>query len=134
MGNWIPNDPTLVAQILKISSSYTPPPPEGFISSMTWGIESNVIERFAGAGIPAEKISFAKETYTFNYPGAPSEFLDAFRQYYGPTMNAFEAAEKNSRAADLQKELEDLFNSQNKSPRKDATSIPATFLRVAVAL
>jgi ubiquinone/menaquinone biosynthesis C-methylase UbiE len=134
MGNWIPNDPTLVAQILKISSSYTPPPPEGFISSMTWGIESNVIERFTGAGVPAEKISFARETYTFNYPSAPSKFLDAFRQYYGPTMNAFEAAEKNGRAADLQKELEDLFNSQNKSPRKDATSIPATFLRVAVAL
>jgi SAM-dependent methyltransferase len=134
MGNWIPNDPTLVAQILKISSSYTPPPPEGFISPMTWGIESNVIERFAGAGVPAEKVSFARETYAFNYPGAPSEFVDAFRQYYGPTMNAFEAAEKNGRAADLQKELEDLFNSQNKSPRKDATSIPATFLRVTVAL
>src|SRR6266567_9537012 len=98
MGNWIPNDPTLVAQILKISSAYTPPPPEGFVSPVTWGIESNVIERFAGAGVPAEKISFARETYTFNYPSAPSEFLGAFRQYYGPTMNAFEAAEKNGRA------------------------------------
>ena len=134
MGNWIPNDPTLVAQILKISASYTPPPPGDFISPMTWGIESNVIERFTGAGVPAEKISFARETYTFNYPSAPSEFLNAFRQYYGPTINAFEAAEKKGRAADLQKELEDLFNSQNKSPHKDATSIPATFLRVAVAL
>src|SRR5229473_813440 len=50
MGNWIPGDPTLVAQILKISASYSPPPPEGFISPMTWGIENNVIERFAGAG------------------------------------------------------------------------------------
>ena len=73
MGNWIPNDPTLVAQILKISSSYSPPPPEGFISPMTWGVENNVIERFAGAGVPKEKISFARDTYTFNYPGAPSE-------------------------------------------------------------
>ena len=134
MGNWIPNDPTLVAQILKISSSYTPPPPNGFISPMTWGIEHNVIERFTGAGVPAEKISFAKDTYTFSCPCAPSEFVDTFRQYYGPTMNAFEAAEKNGRAAALQKELEDLFNSQNQSPRKDATSIPATFLRVTVAL
>jgi ubiquinone/menaquinone biosynthesis C-methylase UbiE len=134
MGNWIPNDPTLVAQILKISSSYTPPPPEGFISPMTWGVESNVIERFASAGVPAEKISFARETYTFSCPSAPSEFVDAFRQYYGPTMNAFEAAEKNGRATDLQQELEDLFNSQNKSPRKEATSIPATFLCVTVAL
>jgi ubiquinone/menaquinone biosynthesis C-methylase UbiE len=98
MGNWIPNDPTLVAQILKISSSYSPPPPEGFISPMTWGVENNVIERFAGAGVPKEKISFARDTYTFDFPGAPSELVDAFRKYYGPTMNAFEAAEKNGRA------------------------------------
>ena len=132
MGNWIPNDPTLVAQILKISSAYSPPPPEGFISPMTWGIESNVIERFAAAGVPKEKISFVRDTYTFNFPGPPSEFVDAFRKYYGPTMNAFEAAEKNGRAGDLQKELEALFTSQNKSPSKDATSIPATFLRVTV--
>ncbi|MDN5943192.1 MAG: class I SAM-dependent methyltransferase [Nitrospira sp.] len=134
MGNWIPNDPTLVAQILKISSSYSPPPPEGFISPMTWGIESNVVERFAGAGVPEEKISFIKDTFRFNYPGTPSELLGTFRSYYGPTMNAFEAAEKNGRAGDLQKELQVLFDSQNKSGRKGVTSIPATFLRVTVAL
>src|SRR6476619_5646297 len=132
MGNWIPNDPTLVAQILKISSNYTPPPPEGFVSPMMWGIESNVTERFVAAGIPPEKISFARDTFTFNLAGSPSAFVDEFRRYYGPTMNAFDAADKNGKAADLQKELEDLFNSQNKSPRKDATSIPATFLRVTV--
>ena len=134
MGNWIPNDPTLVAQILKISSAYTPPPPEGFISPMTWGVESNVIERFAAAGVPAEKISFERDTFTFNYPTAPSTLVEEFRKYYGPTMNAFEAAEKDGRAADLQKELEDLFNRQTQSPRADATSIPATFLRVTVTL
>ena len=134
MGNWIPDDPTLVAQILRISSSYSPPPPEGFISPMTWGIENNVIERFAAAGVPAEKISFVRDTFTFNSPGEPSELVALFRKYYGPTMNAFEAAEKSGRAADLAKELEVLFNSQNKSPRKHATSIPATFLRVTVAL
>jgi SAM-dependent methyltransferase len=134
MGNWIPNDPTLVAQILKISSAYSPPPPEGFVSPMTWGVESDVIERFAGAGVPKDRISFVKDTYTFNYSGAPSAFVEAFRKYYGPTMNAFEAADKNGRAGNLQKELEALFNSQNKSPSKDATSVPATFLRVTVAL
>ena len=134
MGNWIPNDPTLVAQILKISSSYTPPPPEGFVSPMTWGIESNVIERFGAAGVAKENVSFKRDTFIFNFAGTPSAFLDEFRKYYGPTMNAFEAAEKNGRAADLQKELEVLFNSQNKSSGKDATSIPATFLRVTVAV
>lgn len=133
MGNWIPNDPTLVAQILKISAAYSPPPSEGFISPMTWGLENNVIERFTDAGVPKEKISFVRDTYTFSFSGKPSELVDTFRKYYGPTMNAFEAAEKNGRAGDLQNELEALFNSQNKSPRKDATSIPATFLRVTVA-
>ena len=132
MGNWIPNDPTLVAQILRISSSYTPPPPEGFVSPMTWGLENNVIERFAAAGVSAEKISFVRDTFTFNFRGAPSAFVAEFRQYYGPTMNAFEAAEKNGRASHLQKELEELFQSQNRS--REATSIPATFLRVTVAL
>ena len=132
MGNWIPSDPTLVAQILKISSSYSPPPPEGFVSPMTWGIESNVIERFAAAGIPAEKISFARDTYTFRSPGSPSAFVADFRNYYGPTMNAFAAAEQNGKAADLQKELEALFERENRSEVKGATSIPATFLRVTV--
>ena len=74
MGNWIPNDPTLVAQILKISSSYSPPPPEGFISPMTWGVESNVVERFTAAGVPKENITCTRDTYTFNYPGRPVEF------------------------------------------------------------
>ena len=132
MGNWIPNDPTLVAQILKISAAYSPPPPEGFVSPMTWGIESNVLERFTGAGVPRENVSFVRDTYTFNFPGKPSELVDAFRRYYGPTMNAFEAAEKNHRAGNLQSELEDLFNGQNKSTNDNATSIPATFLRVTV--
>ena len=132
MGNWIPGDPTLVAQILKISSAYTPPPPEGFISPMLWGMESHVTERFTNAGIPKENISFEKDTFIFNAPYSPTEFVSLFKNYYGPTMNAFEAAEKNGKAADLQRELEELFNSQNQSSDKNATSIPATFLRVTV--
>src|SRR5579859_7561713 len=91
MGNWIPNDPTLVAQILKISSSYSPPPPEGFISPMRWGIENDVIERFGSGGVSKEKISFVRDTWTFNLPNPPPGFVSAFRKYYGPTMNAFEA-------------------------------------------
>jgi SAM-dependent methyltransferase len=130
MGNWIPGDPTLVAQILKISSSYTPPPPEGFVSPMTWGVEEKVRERFIAAGIAPNKISFARDTFIFNYDGTPSGFVDEFRNYYGPTMNAFDAAEKSGRAADLQKELEELFESKNESTDKSKTSIPATFLRV----
>jgi SAM-dependent methyltransferase len=134
MGNWIPNDPTLVAQILKISSSYSPPPPEGFVSPMTWGIEGNVIERFAAAGVPSEKISFSRDTFTFRSPGTPSAFVGDFRNYYGPTMNAFAAAEQAGKSADLRRELEALFERENRSQAKDGTSIPATFLKVTVAV
>lgn len=134
MGNWIPGDPTLVAQILKISSAYTPPPPEGFISPMLWGVESHVIERFGKAGIPKENISCVEDTFTFSAPFSAEEFVSRFRNYYGPTMNAFEAAEKNGKAGDLQRELETLFKRQNKSGKENSVSIPATFFRVTVTL
>jgi SAM-dependent methyltransferase len=134
MGNWIPNDPTLVAQILKISAAYTPPPPEGFISPMTWGVEANVLERFGSAGIAKDNISCVPDTYTFNFAGTPVEFVDDFRRYYGPTMNAFEAAEKNGRAGKLHEELTALFTSKNTHASAKHTSIPATFLRVTVAV
>jgi SAM-dependent methyltransferase len=130
MGNWIPNDPTLVAQILKISASYSPPPPDGFISPVKWGVEDDVIERFEAAGVPADQISFERDTYTFNHPGSPAELVAEFRDYYGPTMNAFAAAKENGKEADLQAELDALFNEQNTSD--EGTSIPATFLRVTV--
>src|SRR6476660_9944219 len=123
MGNWIPNDPTLVAQILKTSSAYSPPPPEGFVSPMTWGVESHVEERFGKAGIARDQISFARDTYVFEYPGTPAAFLREFSEYYGPTMNAFEAARKNGRADELQKELVNLFEAQNTAPQTDVTRI-----------
>jgi ubiquinone/menaquinone biosynthesis C-methylase UbiE len=132
MGNWIPGDPTLVAQILKISAAYTPPPPEGFVSPMLWGVESQVIERFGNAGVAKEDISFVKDTFTFKISCPPSEFLGRFKNFYGPTMNAFEAAEKNGKGTDLQRELEVLFNSQNKSGNSNTTFIQANFLKVTV--
>ena len=134
MGNWIPGDPTLVAQILRISSAFTPPPPEGFVSPMMWGIESHVLERFTGAGARAQNISFERNTFSFKHAGRPAGLLDAFQSFYGPTMNAFEAAEKDGRAVDLRRELESLFLSQNRSTDPGATSIPATFLRVTVTV
>ena len=132
MGNWIPGDPTLVAQILKISSAYTPPPPEGFVSPMLWGVEKNVIERFTSAGVPEQNISFIKDSFTFNAASSPAAFVDDFKNYYGPTMNAFDAAEKNGKSSDLQRELVALFTSQNQFGDDNRTSITANFLRVTV--
>jgi ubiquinone/menaquinone biosynthesis C-methylase UbiE len=132
MANWIPGDPTLVAQILKTSAAYTPPPPEGFVSPMLWGMEDEVMKRFVSAGIPGNNIFFARETFTFSAEYSPTIFLHQFRNYYGPTMNAFEAAEKNGKVDALQSELELLFKAQNKSGHENSTRIPATFLKVTV--
>ena len=133
MGNWIPNDPSFVSQLLKISSSFTPPPPEGFISPMLWGVESHVIERFGQAGIPKESISMAKDTYYFvSASKGPAEFIGLFRRFYGPTMNAFEAADKNGKVEELLGQLVELAKAQNKGGH-GGTSIPATFMRVTVS-
>lgn len=130
MGNWIPGDPTLVAQILKISAAYTPPPPAGFVSPMTWGDESQVRGRFEAAGIHPSSIQFERATWYFRQPGPPSELLDTFRNFYGPTMNAFEAAARDGREEQLAEELGTLFVMQNRGG--EDTEIPATFLKVTV--
>jgi ubiquinone/menaquinone biosynthesis C-methylase UbiE len=132
MGNWIPNDPTsFVSQLLKISSSFMPPPPEGFISPMTWGVDTHIIERFGQAGVPKERISMFKDTYLFISPNeSPEQIIDLFRRFYGPTMNAFDAAQQNGKVDELQNQLVELAKAQNKTTT--GTSIPATFLRVTV--
>jgi ubiquinone/menaquinone biosynthesis C-methylase UbiE len=134
MGNWIPNDPTFVSQLLKISSSFMPPPPEGFVSPMTWGVDSHIIERFGQAGVPQEKISMVKDTYYFASPDkSPTEFIELFETFYGPTMNAVEAARNNGKADELHNQLVKLAKEHNKT--KDfGTLIPATFMRVTVSL
>jgi len=132
MGNWIPGNPTMASEVFRISSRYTPPPPEGFISPMLWGIEENVIERFTAAGIPKENISFGHDTFVFRAPFPSSEVVTLFKNYFGPTMNAFEAAEKDGRAEEFEAELQDLLAAQNKSSDPAKTEIPATFLRVTV--
>ena len=135
MGNWIPNDSTsFVSQLLKISSAFTPPPPEGFISPMTWGVETHVVERFGRAGVPEGKISMVRDTFHFVSPDkGPTEVIELFERFYGPTMNAFEAAHKNGKAAELRDQLRELAHAQNRSPGS-GTSITATFMRVTVQL
>jgi SAM-dependent methyltransferase len=134
MGNWIPNDPTFVAQLLKVSSAYAPPPPEGFISPMLWGVESEITERFAAAGVPAENISFLRDTWMFHYPMPPAGVAHDFYTYYGPTMNAYEAAGANGRADELRDELVALAEEHNQSGDDGTSSIPAAFLRVTVTV
>ena len=135
MGNWIPNDPTsFVSQLLKMSAAFTPPPPEGFISPMTWGVEDHIIERFGKAGVAREKISMVKDTYSFiSNDKGPAEFIELLEKYYGPTMNAVDAAGISGKMEELHSQLLELAKAQNKSA-DGGTSIPATFMRVTVNL
>lgn len=131
MGNWIPGDPTLVAQVLKISAAYTPPPPEGFVSPVSWGVEANVRERFAATGVPQDHISCDATDCVFNHDGSPAEMLNLFRRYYGPTMNAYAAAESDGRGESLHAELQALFERENRGT-SSKTVIYATYLKVVV--
>src|SRR5579862_1450261 len=134
MGNWIPNDPTFVAQLLRVSMAYSPPPPEGFVSPMTWGVAENVIERFGAAGVPAENITCERTMYLFESPSTPAEYLADFRDYYGPTMNAYAAASADGREAELHAELEALVDEHNTAESGDGTRIDAAYLRVTVTV
>jgi len=131
MANWIPGDPTLVAQILRIAAAYSPPPPDGFVSPMTWGVEDEVKERFGAAGVPADMVACDRAYWNFHFDGPPTGLLAIFEGYYGPTMNAFAAASADGREAELQTELKALFEDQNEAVQ--GTSITATFLLVNVS-
>jgi SAM-dependent methyltransferase len=134
MGNWIPNDATsFVSQLLKTSSAFTPPPPEGFVSPMLWGVEANIVERFGKAGIPASAITMVKDSFLFTGKDtAPDRYIDLFERYYGPTMNAVDAARANGREKELHQQLIALANEFNKGSAT-STSISATFMKVTVA-
>ena len=133
MGNWIPNDPdSFVSQLLKISAAYLPPPPEGFVSPMTWGVDTHVVERFGQAGVPAANIGMEKDTYLFiSTDRGPAQLIDSFRRFYGPTMNAFEAARNAGKEVELHDRLVELAREHN-ADRNGGTTISATFLRVTV--
>ena len=74
-----------------------------------------------------------KDTFLFISPESPAKFIESFSRFYGPTMNAFDAAQKNGKVEELRTQLLELAKAQNKST-DGSTSIPATFLRVTVSL
>jgi hypothetical protein len=101
---------------------------------MLWGEESHILERFGQAGVPREKVSMTKDTYYFmSASKGPAEFVSRFRRFYGPTMNAFDAAGQSGRTEELHSQLLDLAKAHNKSTN-DGTLIPASFLRVTVSV
>ncbi len=134
MGNWIPDDPTsFVSQLLRISSAYTPPPPPGFISPLTWGLEPHIVDRFAQAGVARDRIALERATFNFrSAQSTPEGIVELFRDYYGPTMNAYAAAAQHGKTDELHRQLVTLANQYNQAGRAGETVISATYLRVTV--
>ena len=82
---------------------------------MTWGVETHIIERFEQAGVPRENISMVKDTFYFTSPNkGPIQFIEAFERFYGPTMNALDAAQKSGRGEEFHNQLLELAQSENK--------------------
>ena len=101
---------------------------------MTWGVDTHIIERFGQAGVAPEKISMVRDMFYFRAPDkSPAQFVEELERFYGPTMNALDAAKQSGRGEESHKQVVEIANAQNRSGN-DSTSMPATFLRVTVSL
>lgn len=131
MGNWIPNDPTMPAQMLKLLQEYGPPPPDGFVPPTDWGIEAKVVERFGHAGIPRDAITMTPVVQEFRLDGPPSALLQIFLDYFGPVIRAFEWLGPGARADELRGRMLALIERENLD-EQGGTLIPARYLLITV--
>ncbi|HEY9527302.1 MAG TPA: class I SAM-dependent methyltransferase [Anaerolineales bacterium] len=122
MGNWTPAG--FVGQMFKIHGKHVPPPAI-MAPPVKWGDEEVVRERF-GDGISHLKLT--RRLYPFRYPFAPTEVVEFFRTYYGPSYKAFAALEAEKQAA-LRADLEQLWT-ENNTTSDGTTAIDSEYLEV----
>jgi SAM-dependent methyltransferase len=122
MGNWTPSG--FVGQMFRAHGKHVPPPAI-MLPPVKWGDEETVRERF-NYGISHLKLS--RRMYPFRYPFPPSEVVEFFRTYYGPTHKAFAALDPEKQAA-LRQDLETLWAEYN-SGTDGTTSLEAEYLEV----
>jgi SAM-dependent methyltransferase len=121
MANWTPQG--FVGQMFKTVSKFIAP--SGMPSPVLWGDEATVRERL-GKGLAA--LNLVRRQYTFSYPFPPSEVVEFFRLYYGPTNQAFASLDVGGRES-LRQELVALWSSHNRSGR-DCTTVFGEYLEV----
>jgi len=121
MANWTPQG--FVGQMFKAVSKFIAP--SGMPSPVLWGDEATVRERL-DKGL--SELNLARRHYTFTYPFPPSEVVEFFRLYYGPTHQAFAALDGEGREM-LRHELEALWSAHNRAGR-DCTTVFAEYLEV----
>jgi len=121
MANWTPEG--FIGQMFKAVSKFIAP--SGMPSPVLWGDEATVRERL-GKGL--SDLSLVRRQYSFSYPFPPSEVVELFRLYYGPTNQAFASLDVDGQER-LRRELEALWSSQNRAGR-DCTTVFAEYLEV----
>ena len=123
MGNWTPEG--FVGQLFKTIGKHVPPPPL-MPSPLLWGNEATVGERLHDDGVA--ELHLTKRQYPFYYPFPPSEVVEHFRTYYGPTNRAFAALDGAGQAA-LRRDLEQLWTEHN-SATDSTTRYDSEYLEV----
>ncbi len=122
MANWTPGG--FIGQMFKITGKYVTPP-AGMISPLLWGDEDTVSERLSN-GIA--NLQLTRQTIDFVFPFGPADVVEHFRQFYGPTLKAFESLDAVTRPA-LRAELEELW-ANNNTATDDTTFVSAEYLEV----
>lgn len=122
MGNWTPGG--FIGQMFKLTAGHVPPPP-GMPSPVLWGDEETVRTRF-GTGLSDLKLS--RKLYAIHYPFQPSEVVEFFREFYGPTNRAFAALDQSGQVA-LRKALEAHWSAANLGDSNE-TRVEAEYLEV----
>lgn len=121
MANWTPQG--FVGQMFKTVSKFIAP--SGMPVPVLWGDEATVRTRL-GHGL--SDLSLTRRKYLFDYPFPPSEVVEFFRLYYGPTNQAFASLDAEGQAQ-LRQELETLWTSHNRGG-SDCTMVFAEYLEV----
>jgi SAM-dependent methyltransferase len=129
MANWTPDG--FVGKSFQVSGKQLPPPP-GIPAPVLWGREDVVRERFG----PGVTLQMQKRIFILDLPMTPTDSVDFYRQYFGPTLVAFSRldAEGQKRMRDELIALWTEFNVAEDDRTKESTSphtkIPAEYLEV----
>ena len=122
MGNWTPQG--FIGKMLKTVGQHVPPPP-GMPSPLLWGDTETVAERLKD-GIADLRVS--ERIYPFRYPFPPSEVVDYYFEFYGPTNKAYAALDDDGKSA-LHAALTDLWADHN-TATDGTTDVSAEILEV----
>jgi SAM-dependent methyltransferase len=122
MANWTRDG--FIGQMFKTFARFISPP--GMPSPVLWGDELTVRERL---GDYTSELRLERVFFRFDYPFAPSEVVEFFRQNYGPTTRAFATLDPAQQSA-LRAELTALWASHNQSRDGLRTMVDAEYLQV----